>query len=204
MHMNLVERIHSDYVHNRRTNVLSDAFAGLMPQNGCVLDVGCGDGLVSRKIQDKRPDVAFEGVDVLIRPKVYIPVRHFDGVHLPYADSSFDATLIVDVLHHINDPELLIREAARVSRKLLLVKDHRRDGFLADPTLRFMDWVGNERHGVSSPANYWPEARWRETFAKFNLTVDYWTDDVPLYPHWASWLFGRSLHFIASVSKRDS
>ena len=199
--MTLLDHIHGQYVYSRRTRVLSDAFARLIPQGGRVLDVGCGDGLIGKKILDRRPDVAIEGVDVLIRPKVHIPVKHFDGEHLPYDDSSFDATLIVDVLHHTDDPALLISEATRVSRDLILLKDHRRNGFLAGPTLRFMDWVGNERHGVSIPANYWPEAQWRETFAKYKLTVNYWTEDVPLYPAWASWLFGRSLHFIASVSK---
>jgi SAM-dependent methyltransferase len=199
--MKLVEQVHGGYVYGRRTRVLSEALAGLIPGNARVLDIGCGDGLISRMIQDKRPDISIEGIDVLIRPNVYIPVRQFDGVHLPYDDNTFDVAMFVDVLHHTDNPSLLIRDAARVSRNLLLLKDHRRNGLLAGPTLRFMDWVGNERHGVRIPANYWPEKRWREAFASLDLSVTHWTDDVPLYPFWASWLFGRSLHFIASMSK---
>jgi SAM-dependent methyltransferase len=199
--MTVIDWIHGDYVYGRRTTVLSKALARLVPESASVLDIGCGDGLISKMILEKRPDVVIEGVDVLMRPKVHIPVRQFDGAHLPYANNSFDVAMLVDVLHHTEDPAKLIRDAARVSRSLLLLKDHAREGFLAGPTLYFMDWVGNERHGVGIPANYWPEKRWRDTFASLDLTLKYWTADVPLYPFWASWLFGRSLHFIASVSK---
>lgn len=199
--MTVIDRIHEGYVHSRRVGVLSELIAPLLPHSGRVLDVGCGDGRISRTIQDKRNGLAVEGIDVLQRPNALIPVKAFDGRHLPYEDNSFDAVIFVDVLHHTDDPAQLLQEAARVSSRLVVLKDHRRNGFLADSTLHFMDWVGNARHGVSIPANYWPEERWRETFAKLNLTLVHWTDEVPLYPRWASWAFGRSLHFVASLTK---
>jgi SAM-dependent methyltransferase len=175
--------------------------ARLLPENGRVLDIGSGDGLISKSIQQNRKDVSIEGIDIMVRPKAHIPVRQFDGTHVPHADNSFDAVMLIDVLHHTDDPVVLLREAARVSKNLVVLKDHTRDGFLAGPTLHFMDRVGNTRHGVSIRANYWTEKRWRSTFAELGLTVNKWTDDVPLYPWWASWLFGRSLHFVASLTK---
>ncbi|HLO13995.1 MAG TPA: class I SAM-dependent methyltransferase [Anaerolineales bacterium] len=201
MAIKLLDHIHEDYVHNRRTRILSDQIAPLLPKNGRVLDIGCGDGLLSRNIQEKRKDISIEGIDVLLRPKVHIPIKQFDGKHLPYANHSFAAVMFIDVLHHTDDPLVLLREAARVSRSLLVLKDHTRDGFLSGPTLRLMDWVGNARHGVAISANYWTEERWRHTFAALNLTVNYWTANVPLYPWWASWIFGRSLHFVACLTQ---
>jgi SAM-dependent methyltransferase len=144
--------------------------------------------------------VAIEGVDVLLRPDVRIPVRSFDGLRIPCPDRAFDAVLLVDVVHHAEEPEALLLETARVCRGVVLLKDHAREGFLAGPTLRFMDRVGNLRHGVDIPGNYWPEARWRETLPRLGLSIESWTADVPLYPAWAAWWFGRSLHFVARLT----
>jgi hypothetical protein len=93
----------------------------------------------------------------------------------------------------------MLREAVRVSRQVLVIKDHLADGFLARPTLRFMDWVGNAPHGVALPYNYWPRAAWMTAFLTLGLTVKVWNTEVPLYPWPASWVFGRSLHMIAQL-----
>jgi len=53
-----------------------------------------------------------------------------------------------DVLHHTQDPAVLLREAVRVSRSFVLLKDHLDENILDDVTLRLMDWVGNRPHGV--------------------------------------------------------
>jgi len=199
--MRLIERVHAGMVYDRRTRVLAGMLTRLVPANGRVLDVGCGDGLVSRHIQDARPHVSIEGVDVLVRPTTFIPVTRFDGERLPFADDSFAAVLLVDVLHHADDPAALLAEAARVSRGSIVLKDHRRDGILAGARLRFMDRVGNARHGVALPGNYWSEQEWRRAFDNLGLSVASWTTDVPLYPLWAAWLFGNRLHCVASIEK---
>jgi len=177
--------------------------AELIPRNVRVLDVGCGDGLISKLIQNKRSDISIKGIDVLLRPQTHIPVTKFDGQKIPYADNDFDVVMFIDVLHHTLDPNILLHEAARVTKSCLLIKDHTKDGLLAGPTLRFMDWVGNARHGVALPCNYWPENLWHDTFRKMDLEVSSWTQKVALYPWWATWLFGRSLHFVACFTKRS-
>jgi hypothetical protein len=53
---------------------------------------------------------------------------------------------------------ILLREAVRVARRMILIKDHIVDAVLAGPTLRLMDRIGNARYGVSFPHNYWPRA----------------------------------------------
>jgi hypothetical protein len=37
----------------------------------------------------------------------------------------------LDVLHHTDDANVLLREARRVTRRDVLIKDHRLNGFLA-------------------------------------------------------------------------
>jgi hypothetical protein len=89
-----------------------------------------------------------------------------------------------------------------VARRAVVLKDHTADGVLAGPTLRFMDRVGNARHGVSLPYTYWPRRRWLEAFDELGLAVEGWDKDLGLYPAPASWVFGRSLHFVARLGVR--
>ncbi len=195
--MSILDRVHGEYVFGRRVRVLARHIADLLPAGASVLDVGCGDGSIARAVMDMRADVRFEGIDVLVRPTTHIPVAEFDGRRIPREDASVDVALFVDVLHHTEDPTVLLREAARVSLQAVMVKDHLLDGVLAGPTLRFMDWVGNARHGVVLPYNYWPQARWEQAAAELGLTREEWRASLGLYPAWADWLFGRGLHFIA-------
>jgi len=195
--MDLIESVHGQYVHKRRTSVLSGWCSRLIPFDSEVLDVGCGDGRLARLIADMRPDISICGIDVRQRKDSAMPVETFDGKSIPYGDGSFDVVMFVDVIHHADQPMTLLREAARVARQAILIKDHLVEGTLAYLTLQLMDWVGNARHGVSLPYNYWTLARWHEVFDKLRLNITFWESDLRLYPFPADLILGRSLHFIA-------
>lgn len=164
-----------------------------------MLDVGCGDGRLARRLQEERPDVSMSGIDVLVRPNTEVPVEAFDGTTIPAEDRSVDGVLFVDVLHHTHNPMVLLREAARVSRHSVIIKDHTKEGLLAGPTLRFMDKVGNARHGVALPYNYWTRSQWLDAVDALDLEVTACVRQLDLYPAWANWMFGRSLHFVARL-----
>jgi SAM-dependent methyltransferase len=198
----LAERLHAAYVHPRRIGVLGERVAPLLPPNARVIDIGAGDGRVARATADLRSDVEVQGVDVLVRPDAAILVAPFDGVSIPYPDGSFDAALLIDVVHHASDPLGLLREAARVASRCVIVKDHLVAGVLARPTLRFMDAVGNARHGVPLPYHFWPPERWADAFATLGLAVTSWETHLGLYPRPARWVFERSLHFLARLEPR--
>ena len=198
--MNPVEQVHQNYVLSRRVRILAGHLAQLLPPGASVLDVGSGDGLLALELLRRRPDVRIQGVEVRPRTPTVIPVAPFDGRSLPFDDASFDVLMLVDVLHHAEDPKLLLREAARVARGTILIKDHTCDRFLAVPTLRFMDRIGNARHGVALPYRYWRRQTWLDSFLALGLKVKLWKNDLGLYPFPANWLFGGSLHFLAQVS----
>jgi SAM-dependent methyltransferase len=200
--MPLLRGVHHSRVHTRRVSVLAKHLSALLAPNVAVLDVGAGDGLLAQSVLATRPDLRWTAVDTLARPQSYIPVELFDGEHLPYPDKGFDVVLFVDVLHHTDDPMVLLREAARVARSSILIKDHLRNGFLAAPTLRFMDWIGNAAWGVRLPYNYWSADEWERAREVLHLRTGSALRDLKLYPWWADWWFGRSLHMITRFDLR--
>ncbi len=197
--MSVAEKLHEAYGFDRRVRVLSNHIEGLLPRGARVLDVGCGDGTIDSLLCELRPDVSIEGIDVLVRPETRIEVKAFDGTTIPHPDDSFDCVLFVDVLHHSEDGLALLREARRVAREVIVIKDHRRNGWLAGPTLRFMDDVGNKRFGVELPYNYWSHEEWHAAFGELALEVRSWKQKLGIYPWPASMLFDRGLHFVAAL-----
>jgi SAM-dependent methyltransferase len=200
--MSCFELLHRRYVHSRRISILSDWCSKLIMQNASVLDVGSGDGRLARLVAERRPDISIRGLDVRLRTNAVIPVEKFNGRSIPYGEGSFDVVMFVDVLHHTVEPMVLLSEAARVARRLIVIKDHLLQGTLAYSTLRFMDWVGNAHHHVALPYNYWTPEKWRGAFDRLGLTVSSWESNLKLYPFPADLIFGRSLHFIAALRLR--
>ena len=190
---------HEKLVFNRRVRVLVQEIGAVLPPNATMLDVGTGDGQIAKMIGETQPGTQVQGIDIMLREKTHIPVTLFDGTRIPMEDDSVDVVTFVDVLHHTDDPSVLIKEAARVARKAVIIKDHLSENGLDHATLRFMDWVGNAPHGVVLPYNYAPRRDWDRWFREAGLAQDEFTTKVPLYPFPASVIFGRSLHFIARM-----
>lgn len=194
--VDLAGALHGKLVLGRRIKILAQHLAALIPSGSRVVDIGCGDGSLDRLITQKVPKISIAGIDVLVRPNCYIPVQSFDGFNIPYPDDSFDIAMFVDVLHHTRQPIVLLREAARVAGTIV-IKDHNRSGFLAGPTLRLMDWVGNAPHGVVLPYNYWSRDQWETALSELRLKTVKRETKLHLYPPPASWIFDRHLHFVA-------
>lgn len=194
-----IGQAHEKLVFNRRVRVLVEEIGTLLPANSEMLDVGTGDGQIAKMIGEQQSGTTVRGIDIMKRETIHIPVTLFDGTTIPMDDKSVDVVTFVDVLHHTDDPQILISEASRVARKAVIIKDHLSENKLDHITLRAMDWVGNAPHGVVLPYNYAPRRDWDDWFTKAGLGTDKFVTTIPLYPAPLSWIFGRKLHFIARV-----
>jgi len=201
--VSLLDRFHEYGVLPRRAQRLASLLAEMIPHNSSVLDVGSGDGRIDNLLLTQRSDLKLQGVEVSTRTQTGFPVTYFDGVNLPFEKDSFDVVMFVDVLHHTNDPLVLLREAVRVAREAIVLKDHVLEGMLSSSRLKFMDYVGNARHGVALPFNYWTLKQWSEAEARLGLQKNREIRHLKLYPWPADYIFGANLHFIARYDLSD-
>jgi len=198
--MAATDRLHGGLVHPRRVRVLASHASRVVPGDAHVLDVGTGDGRIAAALGAARPDLRIEGIDVLVRPDAGIPVAAFDGRTIPFPSRSVDVVTLFDVLHHADDPALLLSEAARVARWCVVLKDHVANGPISRAILRFMDDVGNRRYGVALPHRYLSTGEWAAAIDRLGLARSLWTvGGLDLYPWPASVVFGARLHVLARL-----
>jgi SAM-dependent methyltransferase len=90
---------------------------------GKVLDVGCGAGAVAKAVKRERADLQVFGCD-LSQSALAVASASPGGVdfrlataeRLPFSDGELDFVWIFDVLEHVEEPEQVLREVARVLR----------------------------------------------------------------------------------------
>jgi ubiquinone/menaquinone biosynthesis C-methylase UbiE len=95
------------------------------------LDVGAGTGRGMTFLMRKRPDLRVRGIEPVeeLRNVAYsngVPTEWLvsgSGYKLPYPDNSFDIVAEFGVLHHVEKPELVVREMVRVARYGVLLSD---------------------------------------------------------------------------------
>jgi 2-polyprenyl-3-methyl-5-hydroxy-6-metoxy-1,4-benzoquinol methylase len=100
----------------------------MLPSVDTILDAGCGEGYAAREVLKKDTDATLYGVDLSFNsllqvPKVApnVPACQASVRELPFASKSVDLVVSLEVLEHIPQPELAVREYIRVSRNYMLI-----------------------------------------------------------------------------------
>ena len=83
-----------------------------------VLDVGAGTGVMSEfayKCRDELKYVAVDPADGMLKfAPSFLETHVAAAEELPFEDSSFDAIIMGESLHHLSNPELAFKEVVRV------------------------------------------------------------------------------------------
>ncbi len=107
---------------------LDELFERAAPSS--VLDVGCGEGVLSARWADRLGDGRVVGVDLEdpkleaewdLRARANLEFRPMKAEQLQFADDEFDLVAATEVLEHVPDPDAVIGEMARVASRHLLV-----------------------------------------------------------------------------------
>jgi 2-polyprenyl-3-methyl-5-hydroxy-6-metoxy-1,4-benzoquinol methylase len=107
---------------------LDELWARAAPSS--VLDVGCGEGVLTLQWAERLGDRRVVGID-LDDPKLRaewdrrrrpnLEFRAEEATRLTFADDEFDLAAAIEVLEHVPEPEATLAEMARVARSHVLV-----------------------------------------------------------------------------------
>lgn len=191
-------------IYQRRLRVLVQHIVSHLHADDHVLDVGCGFGELGRAILDhpECPDrVHLRGLERVRRGDELIDVTAYDDQAdtrcMPFEDNSHDVVIVADVLHHEPDPSRLLAECVRVSRRLVIIKDHQVKGPLAQQRISLIDWAANAPYGVPCLYRYNTPTQWADVPATFGLEPVEVLSSMRLYPPLVNLLFGGSLQYMA-------
>lgn len=106
------------------------ALRGLVPTS--LLDVGSGRGTFLWPLLDQLPDVAVTAIDrdpqrasdleAMTRGGLArLTGLRMDATALSFADRTFDGVTLLEVLEHMPDPSVAIREAVRVAQRFVVL-----------------------------------------------------------------------------------
>jgi 2-polyprenyl-3-methyl-5-hydroxy-6-metoxy-1,4-benzoquinol methylase len=106
---------------------VDDLWAKAAPSS--VLDVGCGEGVLTREWAERLGDGRIVGIDLddpklraewAARTRPNLEFRVEEATNLSFRDDEFDMVAAIEVLEHVPDPEATVAEMARVARSRLL------------------------------------------------------------------------------------
>ena len=192
-------------IYAHRQQVLAELIAHHVPPGGALLDVGCGIGTLAAAVL-AHPSCGrgahATGLESAVRGGEPIDVIAYRGGTFPFGNGTFDVVTIADVLHHERDELELLRECARVSRSVVIVKDHAREGILAQWRIGLMDWAANRPYGIPCLYRYHSVQQWRELFNQCGLDLINEVHPMQLYPRFWQQLFGGRLQYLAVLRPR--
>jgi 2-polyprenyl-3-methyl-5-hydroxy-6-metoxy-1,4-benzoquinol methylase len=107
---------------------LAELFARAAPES--VLDVGCGEGVLTHRWAQQLGERRIVGIDLddpklraewATRRRPNLEYLAMPAEQLPFAEDEFDLASAIEVLEHVPDPAHALAEMARVARRHLLV-----------------------------------------------------------------------------------
>lgn len=113
------------------------------------LDVGCGNGYVTYHFPKELRPIGLDLSAAMLAQNPCRPAVQGSASELPFVSESFDLVFCTNLLHHVTDPGVVIREMRRVSRRYVAICEPNR----WNPLMIALGLLNSEERGTlrSSP-----------------------------------------------------
>lgn len=167
LHVQFISSIIQKILRARSEEVVKRVFP-YVKSSKKIIDVGSGTGDVAYLLQQKGKNVTPVDVADFHGPRM-IKTVVYDGKKLPFPNKSFDTALLLMVLHHTPNPEIVFDEAGRVAKEIVIIETS-----FASPIHKFFmviaDTIGNLRLEAFWHS-YKSNTEWREFFHRKGFRV---------------------------------
>lgn len=155
-------------IYRKRYKVTIKKLEPFLKKNESILDIGSGTCHNGELLIEKGYDITLLDVKNLSFVKNIKPII-YDGEIIPFKDNSFDISLLETVLHHTKKPIQIIKQAKRVSKKIIISEDIYNNIFQKYITFFFDSLLNLEFKG--HPHNNKTDEEWKKIFKKLNLKL---------------------------------
>ena len=152
----------------RRASNTALRLVTLLDTRDIILDVGAGDGLVADRLTEyltcRTISIDIKGFGRSRSPKIM-----GDAQQLPFTEGTVDVVLFLCVLHHSEDPVVLLREGRRVARRCLIVQEDLYGLGFKDHLVYAADRVASHAGGWRAPSPPRRPNDWLRVFRRADL-----------------------------------
>jgi SAM-dependent methyltransferase len=156
---------------------LDDLWERARPES--VLDVGCGEGVLTAEFAERLGEGRVVGIDLddpklraewSTRTRPNLEFRAEEATRLSFGDDDFDMATAIEVLEHVPEPESTLAEMARVARRWLLVSVPREPLWRGVNMARGAYWgsLGNTPGHV----NHWSKRAFAELLGRYGTVEE--------------------------------
>ncbi len=160
-----------------RASIIHKCYQDWIPSGRKVLDVGCGNAIVSKQLKEKL-NIELYLTDIVDYRKEDIPFKLMRNIkELPFDDSSFDYVMFNDVLHHMDNVESLLIEGNRVANKIVIFEDCK--NWFLTPIDKYLNYLYCPK--MHCPLNFKTKSEWEILFDKLGF---FYEKGTLSYPFW--------------------
>jgi len=151
-HLGIVFKTFGSWVYPTSVRISLCNFLKLFPKEAKVLDIGAGTGMLCEFAYACRQDLQYTAIDpsegMLKYTQAYIETHQAVAEALPFEESSFEAAMMGESLHHFSNVDDALDECVRIlaNRGRLFIYDFDVDSFMGKTICKGEKLLGEPGH----------------------------------------------------------